>query len=81
MTLFAEDEEKRDAVARIFDVDREEETTAAGERLLDESLRRLRRHSLDNRIRRETNPEQLQKLIMQRNAAERDRLQAPRPGR
>lgn len=81
VTIFAEDEEKRDAVAKVFDGDREEETTPAGERLLDESLRRLRLHSLNTRIKKETSAEQLQKLIIQKNAAERAQLQAPRPGK
>lgn len=63
----AEDEETRHRMAAVFALDLQEEMTPEEkERVLCESIRRVKRHALDTAMKQEENRSRLQEIIMQK---------------
>ncbi len=67
LSQFLEDEEKRNQVAAVFNTALSEETTKEErEKILTETVRRLKRARLDRQVREETDPRRLQALILEK---------------
>lgn len=67
LSQFLEEEEKRNQVAAVFNTALSEETTKEErEKILTETVRRLKRVRLDRQVREETDPRRLQELILEK---------------
>jgi len=67
LNRFLDDEEKRNQVAAVFNTTLDPEVTREErEKILAETVRRMKRHYLDQAVRSETDPLRLQELIRQK---------------
>ena len=67
LSQFLEDEETRNQVAAVFHTALSQESTKEErEKILTETVRRLKRARLDSQVREETDPRRLQELILEK---------------